>query len=81
MNRIIPHRIPCETFVECEPWKVLSRMISRHHWIIVKVLIIKPKIISSGEKMWNHFTMPVTMIIEPMAPVRGHGLGVTRWYG
>jgi hypothetical protein len=30
INRIIPHRIPCATDEVCCPWRVLSRVMSRH---------------------------------------------------
>lgn len=32
INRIIPHCSPLTTLFECIPWKVASRVISRHHW-------------------------------------------------
>lgn len=31
MNRIIPYRRPCVTYEVCAPWKVASRITSRHH--------------------------------------------------
>lgn len=42
INKIIPQRMLLETFNECSPWKVLSRVISRHHWYIVNKIIIMP---------------------------------------
>lgn len=74
INRIIPHRKPIVTGYEWRPWKVPSREISRHHWYIVSVVIIKPKISNCLLNWWNHFTSPDTKVIAPMAPVRGHGL-------
>jgi len=44
INKIIPHFRPLTTFRECNPWKVPSREISRHHWYIVNNVIINPKI-------------------------------------
>ena len=43
INKIIPHRIPFITIKVWRPWKVLSRLISRHHWthVIAKVKIPK----------------------------------------
>ena len=35
INKIIPQRKPIVTWKVCNPWKVLSREISRHHWYIV----------------------------------------------
>ncbi len=31
INKIIPHRKPIVTLIVCNPWKVPSRVISRHH--------------------------------------------------
>lgn len=43
INKIIPQRNPMETESECLPWKVPSRVISRHHWYIVIIVIKIPK--------------------------------------
>lgn len=43
MNKIIPIFIFKNTLLECKPWKVLSRVISRHHWNIISKVIIKAK--------------------------------------
>lgn len=43
INRIIPHRSPDITKDVWHPIKVASRIISRHHWIIVNVIMINPK--------------------------------------
>jgi len=48
MNRIIPIFILLVTLMVCIPWNVASRMVSRHHWIIVKIMIIIPIIIKVG---------------------------------
>jgi len=34
MNKIIRKRIPLYTIEVWHPWKVASRVISRHHWYI-----------------------------------------------
>jgi hypothetical protein len=46
MNRIIPHRNPLVTFLVCNPWYVPSRVISRHHWMVVMIIVIIPILIS-----------------------------------
>jgi len=45
IKRIIPIFIPINTFNEWSPWNVLSRVISRHHWIIIIIVNNKPIII------------------------------------
>jgi hypothetical protein len=40
MNRIIPHRSPLVTYDVWCPINVLSRITSRHHWIIDAIIII-----------------------------------------
>lgn len=74
INRIIPQRSPNSTGSVCRPWKVPSREISRHHWYIVKIVIIFPNKNRELSYWWNHFTKPETMVKAPIAPVRGHGL-------
>ena len=41
INKIIPQRIPLETNDVWKPRNVASRIMSRHHWIIVKIKIVK----------------------------------------
>jgi hypothetical protein len=53
---------------------VPSREISRHHWYIVKIVIINPKANKSILYKWNHFVNPAVKVIAPIAPVKGHGL-------
>jgi hypothetical protein len=74
MNRIIPQRSPIVTGKVCNPWNVPSREISRHHWYMVSRVIVSPRVIREVLYWWNHLTSPDTMVIAPMAPVRGHGL-------
>lgn len=45
INKIMPQRNPFDTCIVWNPWNVASRIISRHHWIIVNPTKIKPKII------------------------------------
>lgn len=45
INKIIPIRNPRETASVWNPWYVLSRTTSRHHWNIVKTTRTKPTII------------------------------------
>lgn len=79
INRIIPHFIPIRTFLVWNPWKVLSRDTSRHHWYIVNNTIIRPIINKLLILEWNNLTDPVNMIITLRAPVKGHGLLLTKW--
>ena len=74
INKIIPQRSPFVTNIVCLPWNVPSREISRHHWYIVKIVIIYPKINKFILKLWNHFIIPVTKVKTPIAPVKGQGL-------
>ena len=74
INKIIPHRNPIVTGKVWSPWKVPSREISRHHWYIVKIVITLPKINNVIVYWWNHCTNPETVVIAPIAPVKGHGL-------
>jgi len=46
INKIIPNFILKNTLNEWNPWNVLSREISRHHWYIInKIIIIDKKYI------------------------------------
>ena len=79
INRIIPHRIPKATLKEWCPWNVLSRMTSRHHWIIVKIIVIRPIFIKKFEFKWNHSIIPKVIYKAAKAPVSGQGLTFTKW--
>lgn len=81
INKIIPQRIPFVTEIVWIPCIVLSRLISRHHWYIVKIVIINPVIIKFNECKWNHFVNPAVRVKAPIAPVKGQGLKSTRWKG
>lgn len=43
INRTIPIRNPRDVFLVWNPWKVLSRVTSRHHCTMVMTIIINPK--------------------------------------
>lgn len=81
INRIIPIRILVSTSSEWCPWSVASRDTSRHHWIDVMIRSAKPIFIRVFDPPWNHFTVPEVIIRAPIAPVKGHGLWSTMWYG
>lgn len=52
---------------------------SRHHWSIVRIRRIIPKVMSVAEWKWNHIARPDVIRSAPIAPVRGQGLGSTMW--
>jgi len=52
MNRTIPMRIPLSTLRVCFPWKVASRVTSRHHWTIVARISARPAQISLASYLW-----------------------------
>lgn len=81
MNKIIPHFILLVTLVEWCPWNVLSRITSRHHWIIVRINVVNPTNKRVLSKKWNHLQIPEVRNRAPRAPVKGHGLTFTKWYG
>ncbi len=45
MNRIIPNLRPLSTRVVWWPWNVASRITSRHHWTIVRMIRRSPQTI------------------------------------
>jgi len=81
MNRIIPSFSPFKTREEWKPWRVPSRVTSRHHWIIVRMIRRIPRIRSFGPYPWNHAAKPAVRFRAPRAPISGHGLCSTRWKG
>ena len=83
IKRIIPIRIPSSTLLVCFPWKVASRLTSRHHWAIVIKMINSP-ILPRIRKVSNlciHPARPATKKKAPAAPVKGQGLASTIWNG
>jgi len=81
IKRIIPIRRPSSTILVWNPWKVLSREISRHQVKAVSVSI--DKLINMGMVLFLciHFEIP---LVKPKAKFdlnRGHGDSSTRWKG
>lgn len=56
-------------------------MTSRHHWIIVRIIITRPRISPRVPFPWNHPVSPRVRVSAPIDPVRGHGLNSTKWNG
>ncbi len=77
----IPYRNPFLTGRVWNPWKVASRIISRHQFIIVSTRRIVPKINRAVLFTWNQRIRPEVIINALIAPVKGQGLWSTRWYG
>lgn len=74
INKIIPIFIFKNTFLECKPWKVLSRVISRHHWNIINNVIIIAKKLIEEFFVWNNLIVLINNIIVLSDPNKGHGL-------
>jgi len=81
INMIIPYRNPLSTIIVWKPKKVLSRITSRHHWTIVNTTRTSPKTKHMIPLPWNQKTNPIAMKKAPKDPVRGQGLGSTKWKG
>lgn len=83
INITIPIRMPSSTFIVCFPWKVASRLTSRHHWAIVIKIIARPTLarIRKGSNLCIHPASPATKKNAPAAPVKGQGLASTIWNG
>lgn len=81
MNSIIPTRTPFSTLFVCFPWYVASRLISRHHKTMVIKIIISPTVASLPSCLFIQPAAPASKYSVPAAPVKGHGLGSTRWKG
>jgi hypothetical protein len=79
INKIIPHRIPCVTFMVCKPWKEASRETSRHHWTEVIKTADNPSKNKLGENSWNHFTNPLVSNKALVEAKIGQGLFSTKW--
>lgn len=74
IKRIIPHFKPDITFLVCNPWKVLSRITSRHQVSIVSNTTIRPMIVNEGLILQNNDVIPINIVITPKDPVKGQGL-------
>lgn len=81
INNNIPIFINFDTNLVWYPWKVLSRVISRHHCIKHRRVINNPSINKFMENSWNHLIAPVRKIINLIEVNKGQGLTVTKWYG
>jgi len=79
INKIIPQRRPLITCKVWSPWKVLSRVTSRHHWKVVSVMISIPNIIRFVVLIINHLVIPVTKINAAKEAEIGQGLWSTKW--
>lgn len=58
-----------------------SRMTSRHHWIMDRIVKISARTRHLVPYPWNHLTRPTANVKAPKADVRGQGLNSTRWKG
>jgi hypothetical protein len=81
INIIIPYRKPLSTILVWKPIKVLSRITSRHHWIMVRTTNKIPSIKQKRPLLWNQKTKPIAVKKAPKEPVRGQGLASTKWKG
>lgn len=81
IKRTIPIRIPSSTLFVWAPRWVASRVTSRHHIIIVKIIKASPICIRSESNLCIHDASPPTRHRLPKDPVRGQGLASTKWNG
>jgi hypothetical protein len=81
IKRIIPNRRQDKSSLVWSPLNVLSRIMSRHHWIIVRIVQIRPATRRFILLQWNHWSRPVVRNRPLNDPVKGHGLGETKKYG
>lgn len=78
IKRIIPIRRPRITGDVWWPRVVLSRVTSRHHWNIVKFVMVSPVMRQRVVLVWNQIVRPQVRERAPVAAVRGQGLSSTR---
>ena len=81
INRIIPHRSPFVTYDVWCPINVPSRITSRHHWIIDKIISKAATMRQIIPWPWNHAAIPMAKQKAPIEAVKGHGLNSTKWKG
>jgi hypothetical protein len=81
INIIMPHCILIKTEFVWNPWKVDSRMISRHQLIITIIIKKRPIIKEFIFKLWNHLAIPLVIKRALREPINGHGLNSTKWNG
>jgi len=79
INSNMPKRRPfCVLFV-CFPMHIASRIMSRHHCIIVITIDIIPTNKSFESWKWNQLVSPIVIDRALIADKIGHGLGSTKW--
>jgi len=81
INSTTPNRIPFLKGVVWNPWKVASRITSRHQLNIVKSTNNKPIKIPIIEENLNQKANPAARQKAPNLPVIGHGEGFTKKNG
>lgn len=81
MNRMTPNRSPEATRVVWCPMKVASRITSRHHCSMVRLIIVSPRYRQEVPYPWNQEVRPMVRARAPTEPVSGQGLNSTRWNG
>lgn len=81
INRTIPQRSPWVTCVEWNPCRLLSRETSRHHWNLVRIIIVSPIRLSDMFFVVIQKVVPNNREKTP-EPIRiGQGLVNTIWKG
>lgn len=81
IKKTTPKRIPLLRGVEWNPWKVASRITSRHQLIIVIPTNRRPTKIPNIEENLNQKANPAAKQKAPSLPVIGHGEGLTKKNG
>jgi len=81
INSIIPQRKPFTTISVCNPWKDLSREISRHQVNAVIIIIVNLTSIKFKLTKWNHFAIPTVKPRANTETIMGQGDSSVRWKG
>lgn len=79
INNTIPQRSPEVTLRVWRPWRLPSREMSRHHWALERMMLMRPIVSSVTLNRLNHLTRPVVRSIALIELVKGQGLFSTRW--
>lgn len=74
INKIIPDFILKNTLNVWSPWNVLSRVISRHHWNMIIIIIIKVNINTKKFFELNNLIILINKIIIIKDLIKGQGL-------
>ena len=79
INKIMPHRIPSSTTELWCPWRLASRLTSRHHCIATSNSAITLSLKGIVEPKYK--LKIVLIVIKPAAkdPNKGQGLRSTKW--